>query len=74
MFHHQSHIWQNSGSRFMGQNAVASQIAGFFKILYLMKEVNDELYFRHADKHRSLLQVDTINLGVCNQACPKYPK
>ena len=41
---------------------------------YLQKEVNDEVYFWHADKHRSLLQVDTINLSLCNQACPKYPK
>ena len=27
------------------------------------------LYFWHADKHGSLLQVDTVILGVCNQAC-----
>ena len=31
-----------------------------------------EVYFLHADKNRSLLQVDTIILGECNQACPKY--
>ena len=30
--------------------------------------------FLHADKHRSLLQGDTIILGECNKACPKYPK
>ena len=52
----------------------ANQIAGFFEMQYLKKEVNVELYFWHADKHRSLLQVDTIILDVCNQACPKYPK
>ena len=28
------------------------------------KEVNDEVYFLHADKHRSFVQVDTITLGV----------
>ena len=28
----------------------------------------------HADKHRSLLQGDTVNLGECNQAFPYYPK
>ena len=28
--------------------------------------MNDEVYFWHADKHWSLLQVDTIILGVCN--------
>ena len=36
--------------------------------------MNDEVYFWHADKPRSLLQVDTIILGVLNQACEKYPK
>ena len=36
--------------------------------------MNDEVYFLHADKHRDLLQGDTIILGECNQACPKYPK
>ena len=41
---------------------------------YLRKEVKDEVYFWHTDKHGSLLQVDTIILGVCNQACLKYPK
>ena len=40
----------------------------------MKKKGNDEDYFWHADKHRSLLQVDTIMLGVCNQACIKYPK
>ena len=39
----------------------------------LKKEVNDEVYFWHADKHGSFLQVNTIVLGVCSQACPKYP-
>ena len=33
---------------------------------YLKKEVNDEVDFWHADIHRSLLQVDTIVLSVCN--------
>ena len=36
--------------------------------------MNDEVNFWHADKHRSLLQVDSIILVVCNQACQKYPK
>ena len=35
---------------------------------------DDEVYFWHADNYRSLLQVDTINLDVCNEACPKHPK
>ena len=52
----------------------ANQITGFFKMYYLKKEVNDEAYFWHTDKHRSFFQADTIILGVCSQACPKYPK
>ena len=48
----------------------ANQIAGFIKIQYLTKEVNDEVYFWQADKHRSLLEVDTSILGLCQ----KYPK
>ena len=52
----------------------ANQIARFFKMYYLKKEVNDNGYFRHADKHQSFPQVDAIILGVCNKACPKYPK
>ena len=38
------------------------------------KEVDDEVYFWHADKDRSFLQVDTIILGVRSQACSKYSK
>ena len=45
-----------------------NQIAGSFKILYIKKEVNDELYFWHTHKHQSVLQVDTIILGVIKQA------
>ena len=36
--------------------------------------MNDEVYFWDADKHRSLLQVDTICLGLHRQACPEYAK
>ena len=43
-------------------------------MLYVKEELNDELYFWHVDKHRSLLRVDTIILVVYNQACRKYPK
>ena len=38
------------------------------------KKVNNEVYFWHADKHQSFLQVGSIVLGVRNQACPNYPK
>ena len=29
----------------------ANQIAGFFKMYYMKLEMNDEVYFWHADKH-----------------------
>ena len=41
---------------------------------YLKKEVNDEVCFLHAGKHRSVLQVCIIILGVRRQACAKHPK
>ena len=34
----------------------------------------DEVYFWHEDKYCIPLHVDTIILGVCNQAYSKYPK
>ena len=52
----------------------ANQIVGFFKMSYLKKELNYEVYFWHADKQRSLLQVDSVLFGVCDQTCLKYPK
>ena len=33
-----------------------------------------DIHLLNTDKHQSLVQVDTVILGVCNQACPKYPK
>ena len=47
----------------------AKQITGFFK-----KEASDEVYLWYADKHGRFLQVNTIILSMCNQACPNYPK
>ena len=41
---------------------------------YLQKSNGDEVHFLLEDKHESFLQVDSINLGVGSQACPKYPK
>ena len=37
---------------------------------YLKKEGSDKVDFLHADKHQTILQVDTINLGGHDQACP----
>ena len=34
----------------------------------------DEVDFLPVDKHESVLQGDSITLGVRNHACPKYPK
>ena len=36
--------------------------------------MNDIVYLWHVDKHRRVLQADSIILGVYRQACPKYPK
>ena len=33
-----------------------------------------KLMFLNLDKQKRLLQVNSIILGVCIQACPKYPK
>ena len=51
-----------------------NQIAGFFKVLYLQKEVRDQVDFLHVDKYQSFLQDDNIDIGgrgqlkqqVCN--------
>ena len=40
----------------------------------LQKSVGYEVDFLPADKHESLLQVDSITLGVHIQTYPKYPK
>ena len=41
---------------------------------YLMENVWDKVYFLFADKYQRFLQIETIILGVCGQACPNYPK
>ena len=53
---------------------LANQTAGFFKMQYLKKEVNDEVYFRHADKYQIFLQVHNMIWVMHSQACLKYPK
>ena len=37
---------------------------------YLTKEERDGVEFLHANKHETVLQVDTIHLGEHSQACP----
>ena len=52
----------------------AKQVAGFFKMQYLQKQGNDEVYFLHAGKHQIFLQVDTIKFSLCKQAYRMYAK
>ena len=39
-------------------------------MLYLKKDVNDEVYSQHADEYQRFSHTDTIILIVCGQACP----
>ena len=39
---------------------------------YIKKELSDEVDFLHADKHESLLQVDSIIIDGFGQVCPWY--
>ena len=41
---------------------LASQIAEFFKVYYLKKEVSDQVEFLHVDKQENFLQVNAITL------------
>ena len=41
---------------------------------YLEKEVSDKIYFLHADKHESLLQIDTLTLIGIYSSIPKVSK
>ena len=34
--------------------------------------MKDEIFFLPADKCWTFFQIDTIILGVCDQACPNY--
>ena len=40
---------------------------------YIKENLKDKVYFLLADKRQRCLQIDTIILGVCGQACPSYP-
>ena len=42
---------------------LANQIAGFFKVQYLKKEVRGQVDFLYVNKHQSFLQGDTIVLA-----------
>ena len=54
-----------------------AQITQNKKFVYLYnvyRKMLEMIFFLTADKHKSFLQVDSINLGVRSQACPKNPK
>ena len=73
IFQHQSHIWQNSGSPVMTTCCQPRYLHGSFKWNISVKK-GMMYFFRHTDKHQSILQVDTIFLVVNKQVCLKYPK
>ena len=70
IFHHQSHILQNSSSWYCQpvklQNSLKCNVS---RKKWMMKFV-----FCRQINIKVLKQVDTIIFGVCNQVCPKYPK
>ena len=57
--------------------AMHAQITQNKKFVYLYnvyRKMLEMIFFLPADKHKSFLQVDSINCGVRSQACPKNPK
>ena len=57
----------------MARPAQITQNNEFAKSLqYLKKELSYEVDVVHANKHESLLQVDSIIFDGFGQACPKY--
>ena len=56
-------------------NAQSTQNNKFaISLQYLKENVKNEVDFLPADKHQSLLQIDSIILFVCSKGCPNYPK
>ena len=41
---------------------------------YLKKDVRDEVYFLHADKHEIFFKVDAVIFNGDGQGFPKFPK
>ena len=59
----------------IARHAQGTQNSNFvISLQYLKKEGRDEVDFQHADKHQTILQVDTMNSDGHGQACPNYPK
>ena len=60
----------------IARQAQSSQNNKFvISLQYLKENVKNEVdFFLPADKHQWFLQIDTIILGMCGQACPINPK
>ena len=59
----------------MVKHSQRSQNSKFaMSLQYLEKDVRNEVDFLLAEKHQIFLQIDTVILDVCGQACLSYPK
>ena len=59
----------------MVKHSQRSQNSKFaMSLQYFEKEVRNEVDFLLAEKQQIFLQIDTIILDVCGQACLSYPK
>ena len=57
------------------RHAQSTQNSTFvISLQYFKNEGRDEVDFLYADRHQTILQVDSINLDGHGQACPSYPK
>ena len=69
----QIHFWQILVLEIWTKIPLTNEIAGSFKKWYLKKELNDKVYFWHADKHQSFLQVKSI-IWMCLLDMSKVPE
>ena len=56
----------------MARHTQSTQNKYAVSLQYLKKELGSEVDVLHADKHQSLLQVDTNFFDVVSQACPNF--
>ena len=49
-----------------------SKVPKVTSLQYIKESMKGGVDFLPVDKHQKFLQVDTIILGVCGQACPNY--
>ena len=60
-------------SLWVARHAQITRNNKFAIFLQYIKENVKDVDFLLADKHQRFLQIDTIILGMCGQACPNYP-